>query len=76
MLRITLHINSDRIADYEVRNTGPALAALHLYEVRPIVNNTLGAPVLRVPHNRDDGAHHLAATVLRALAGDEWEGSR
>ena len=74
MLRVTLHINSERIADYEIRNTGPALAALHLYEVRPIINDTAGDLLLRVPHNRDDGAHTLAATVLRALAGDGWGG--
>jgi len=76
MLRITLAINADQIADYEVRNIGPSTtSALYKYTVRQISDGTVGSTLAVVEHDRRDGVHALAAQVLLGLLargiGDE-----
>ncbi len=58
------------LQDWEVRNvTGDPRAAVHRYEVRPIVEGmTPEQPTLTVRHRPADGAQTLTATVMRALA--------
>jgi hypothetical protein len=70
MLRLTLHINSQLLQDWEIRNTGGAGDGTCRYEARPITDGMVapGAAALTVHHRRSDGAEALAAAVLRAVA--------
>lgn len=73
MLRITLAINADQLADFEVRNIGPCDCGhceMHRYTVRPIVDGRqVGDVMTTVRHHRGDGAGVLAANVLAAIQG-------
>ena len=66
MLRVTLHVNSDRIADYEVRRVTsidrrPEPDDINVYAVSEIPSmHQLGA----IDHRYGDGAHQLAAAAL------------
>lgn len=70
MLRITLAINDQQIADYEVRNLGQMGGdARHTYSVSPIIDGVrTGEPFLQITHLRELGAEFLAAQVLFGLS--------
>lgn len=72
MLRLTLAINDDPIADYEIKRvTGlgrmPGPDDVNDYEVRSILTGRLALPH-PVKHRYGDGARRLAAYVLNMLA--------
>lgn len=79
MLRVTLHINAEHVADYEVRNLCQAASAdpeLCLYSVRPIIDNArVGEQVAAVLHSRREGAEVLASKALAEVVAARRRGA-
>lgn len=69
-LRITVRINNDEIADYEVRNTGAQTpTGKYIYSVTPLRDGVdADDPMLTVTHHRDLGPISLAANALTQVA--------
>jgi hypothetical protein len=69
-LRITVRINDDEIADYEVRNTGAQTpTGKYVYSVTPLKDGVdADDPMLTVTHHRNLGPISLAANTLTQVA--------
>ena len=69
-LRITVRIDDDEIADYEVRNTGAQTpTGKYVYSVTPLKDGVdADDPMLTVTHHRNLGPISLAANALMQVA--------
>lgn len=67
MLRVTLAINAETIADYEVRNVGDVGPGECRYEIRPIVGAGTGDVIATVNHYHAQGALSLAEKACSAV---------
>jgi len=70
VLRISLRIDDDALADYEVRNTGAQTpTGKYVYSVNPVRDGVdEDDPMLTVTHHRDLGPVSLAANTLMQVA--------
>lgn len=76
MLRVTLHINTRQIGDYEIRNVGATGHGDHRYEIRPIDGRSTGDLIGTVYHYQAAGAERLASNALDVIARHRSTASR